>query len=182
MPNMTTKHALVAATAGTMMLGVTSLSAAPIQSDGTALKATDSNGVTRTHYRAQRIPRHHAARVKDEARLQNWNQNYSRAQNWNQNNWTRNWGPFGLPFAAAEGLAATTGAIVGGATAAVTGYPYGPYAYHNPYARDAYGSYAYAPGWGRDIGHAYYNGSAAPASQDNCAVDGGYGRKDYSMC
>jgi len=174
MPNLAKKHVLALAAAGTMMLGATSLPAAPIQSDGTALKATDSNGVTRTH-QGQRITRHHAARVKDQARVQEGNQNY----------WSRNWGPFGLPFAAAEGLATTTGAIVGGTTAAVTGYPYAPYAYHRPYARDAYGSYAYAPeGLARDIGHAYYNydGSPAPASQDTCAVDGGYGRKDYSMC
>jgi len=171
MPDMTTKHALAVATAGTMMLGATSLSAAPIQSDGAALKAGDS-GLTRVQSRTHHTARHRAARVKDQASVQDWGRNDS----------GQNWGPFGLPFAAAEGIGAATGAIIAGGTAAVTGYPYGPYAYHNPYARDAYGSYAYAPGWGRDIGHAYYNGSAAPASQDNCAVDGGYGRKDYSMC
>ena len=81
-----------------------------------------------------------------------------------------------------------TAATVGGTAAALTGHPYGPYGTYGSYAQvpgyDAYGSYNGAPGgFARDIGHSYYNGfgSPAPASQDNCAVDAGYGRKDYSL-
>jgi hypothetical protein len=190
----TTKHVLAAAAAGALALGATSLSAAPIASD-TALKSAASDGVTQVKYKKHQA-RHHAMRAR------NWNGGYAR--NWNSGRDWSQWGPFGLPFAAAEGAVGlgaaavgaglgTAGAIVGGTTAAVTGYPYSGYPY------GAYGSYAYAPGYanapaygyapgayGRfglapDIGHGYYNGFAAPASQENCAVDAGYGRRDYSL-
>jgi hypothetical protein len=93
----------------------------------------------------------------------------------------------------------TAGAIVGGTTAAVTGYPYGAYGNYGYAPRSVYGGYAYAPGYANapdyryapgsygsfgfapDIGNGYYNGFAAPASQDNCAVDAGYGRRDYAV-
>jgi hypothetical protein len=192
--SMTKKHVLAAAAAGALALGATSLSAAPIAS-GTALKSAAPDGVTQVKSKKHQA-RHHAMRAR------HWDGGYAR--NWNSgNNWSQ-WGPFGLPFAAAEGAVGlgaaavgaglgTAGAIVGGTTAAVTGYPYAGYPY------GAYGSYAYAPGYAKapdyryapgsygsfgfapDIGHGYYNGFAAPASQDNCAVDGGYGRRDYSV-
>lgn len=99
----------------------------------------------------------------------------------------------------------TTAAVTGGPYAGYpfgyAGYPYGYNSYNSyAYAPNGYNSYAYAPGaygaydayaaypaggygLSRDIGHSFYNGvgSPAPASQDNCAVDGGYGRKDYSI-
>ena len=168
------KHVLAIATGGALMLAASPLVAAPVLSNTAAVKNADTDGITQVRYKHR----------KTHARLQ--------SQNW------QNAGPFGLPFAAAAGAGAiaggalaTTGAIVGGTTAAVTGYPYGPYAY-SPYG-NAYGSYAYAPEYGayaaygynglsRDIGNGYYNYGAAPASQENCAVDGGYGRLDYSQC
>jgi hypothetical protein len=61
--------------------------------------------------------------------------------------------------------------VVGGTAAALTGYPY------NPYSDSAYGSYAYAPPAAGSFGL-----STAPASQDSCAIDAGYGRLDYSQC
>jgi hypothetical protein len=195
--SMTKKHVLAAAAAGALALGATSLSAAPAAA-GTALKSAASDGVTQVKYKKHQA-RHHAMRAR------NWNS----GRDWSQ------WGPFGLPFAAAEGAIGlgtaavgaglgTAGAVVGGTTAAVTGYPYSgyPYGHYGSYAYapgGAYGSYAYAPGYAnapdyryapgsygsfgfaRDIGHGYYNGFAAPASQDNCAVDAGYGRLDYSV-
>jgi len=193
---MTKTHVLAAVAAGAVMVGATSLSAAPLAANGTALRSAAPDGVTQVKYKKHRA-RHHAMRTG------NWNGAY--AGNWNgARDWSRG-GPFGLPFAAAEGAAGlgaaavgaglgTAGAIVGGTTAAVTGYPYSgyPYGTYGSYAYApgyAYGSYAYAPGtYGSfglapDIGHSYYNGfgSPAPASQDNCAVDGGYGRRDYSI-
>jgi hypothetical protein len=154
------KHILAVAAAGAVAFGATSLSAAPVLTNTAAIKAADADTMTQVRYKRHRT--HH--RVLRQS---------------------QNWGVFGAPFAAAAGAAAVTGAVVGGTTAALTGYPYayGPYAY-GPYAYDAYGSYAYAPnglGWSPDIGHRYYNGAAAPASQDNCAVDGGYGRLDYAV-
>jgi hypothetical protein len=183
---MTKKHVLAAAAAGALMVGATSLSAAPLTSSGTALKSATSDGVTQVKYRKHQA-RHHAMRTR------NWNG----GQNWSQ------WGPLGLPFAAAEGAVGlgaaavgaglgTAGAIVGGTTAAVTGYPYSgyPYGHYGSYAYapgGVYERYAYAPraygtfGFAPDIGHGYYNGFTAPASQDNCAVDAGYGRLDYAV-
>jgi hypothetical protein len=161
------KHALALAAASAMALGATSLSAAPVLTNTASVKAASADGMTQVRYK------HHRTHVRGGQ--------------------SQNWGPFGVPFAAAAGAGAiaggalaTTGAIVGGTTAAVTGYPYGPYANSGygayAYAPDAYGSYAYAPGGlARDIGHGYYNGVAAPASQDSCAVDGGYGRLDYAV-
>ena len=161
------KHMLTLAAASAMALGASSLSAAPVLSNNVALKDASADGITQVRYKHR----------KSHARLR-------QSQDWQAA------GPFGAPFAAAAGVGAATGAVVGGALSTagavvggVTGYPYGPYAYDN-----AYGSYAYAPngygyggyGLSTDIGHAYYNGGAAPASQDNCAVDGGYGRRDYS--
>jgi hypothetical protein len=192
--SMTKKHVLAVAAAGALAFGATSLSAAPIAS-GTAVKSAASDGVTQVKYKKHQA-RHHAMRAG------NWNGGYARNSN-SGRDWSQ-LGPLGLPFAAAEGAVGlgaaavgaglgTAGAIVGGTTAAVTGYPYSGYPY------GAYGSYAYAPGYPNapaygyapgaygsfgfapDIGHGYYNGFAAPASQDNCAVDGGYGRRDYSL-
>ena len=113
-------------------------------------------------------------------------------------------GAIGLGTAAVGAGLGTAGAVVGGTTAAVTGYPVQRLSLRSLWqlclcAGGAYGSYAYAPGYAnapdyryapgsygslgfaRDIGHGYYNGFAAPASQDNCAVDAGYGRLDYSV-
>ncbi|MFL4968796.1 MAG: hypothetical protein ACJ8EU_08730 [Xanthobacteraceae bacterium] len=182
---MTKKHVLATVAAGALMLGATSLSAAPITS-GASVKPAASDGVTQVKYKKHQA-RHHAMR----------------ARSWNGGGEWSQWGPLGLPFAAAEGAVGlgtaavgaglgTAGAIVGGTTAAVMGYPYSgyPYGAYGSYGyapRDVYGSYAYAPGpyrsfgFAPDIGHGYYNGFAAPASQDNCAVDGGYGRRDYSV-
>jgi len=162
------KHVLAVAAGGALMLAASPLMAAPVLSNAAAVKNADTDGITQVRYKHR----------KSQARLQ-------------QQNW-QGAGPFGLPFAAAAGAGAvaggalaTGGAIVGGT---VTGYPYGPYASY-PYG-NGYGAYAYAPngygyggyGFSNDIGHGYYNGSAAPASQDNCAVDAGYGRLDYSQC
>jgi hypothetical protein len=166
------KHALALAAASVIALGATSsLSAAPVLTNTASVKAANDDGVTQVRYK------HHRTHIRGQ---QLWTQQQS-----------QNWGPFDAPAAAvagagaiAGGALATTGAIVGGTTAAVTGYPYGYGSY--AYAPNAYGAYAYAPGpyspggFARDIGHQYYNGAAAPASQDNCAVDGGYGRLDYS--
>jgi len=159
------KHVLAIAAGGAMMLGASPLMAAPVVTGTAAIKAANTDGITEVRHK------HH----KTHARVH-------QSRNW------QNAGPFGAPFAAAAGVGAATGAIVGG----VTGYPYGGYgAYggypYGPYG-NAYGSYAYAPGpygaygLSRDIGNGYYNYRAAPASQDNCAVDGGYGRLDYSQC
>jgi len=187
--NMSMKHVLAAAAAGALIIGAAPLSAGPLHQDVTAMKAAASNSITNVHYRTYR---------KSQARV-------TRGRNWNAA------GPLALPSAAAGGAvglgAAAVGTglgiasgVVGGTAAAVTGYPYGYASYGNPYgaygaygyAPDAYGSYAYSPGYnsapgfvgGRDIGHSYYNGfgSPEPASQDNCAVDAGYGKKDYSQC
>jgi hypothetical protein len=203
MINMTKTHVLAAVAAGALALGAPSLSAAPMAS-GTAVKSATSDGVTQVKSKKHQA-RHHSMRVRSsDSYARSWNGR----QDWSQ------WGPFGLPFAAAEGAIGlgtaavgaglgTAGAIVGGTTAAVTGYPYTGYPY-GAYGRygyapgDVFGSYAYAPGYANapatryapgsygsfgfapDIGHGYYNGFAAPASQDNCAVDAGYGRLDYS--
>jgi hypothetical protein len=197
---MTKKHVLAAVAAGALALGTTSLSAAPIAS-GTSVKAAASDGVTQVRYKKNQA-RHHAMRTRNwnGAYARNWNGRYARS--WNGGHRWSQWGPFGLPFAAAEGAVGlgaaavgaglgTAGAIVGGTTAAVTGYPYAGYPYGAygtyRYAPSAYGSYAYAPGrygsfaFAPDRGHGFYNGFAAPASQDNCAVDGGYGRLDYAV-
>lgn len=171
---LTKKHALALAAAGVVALSTTSLSAAPVLTNTASVKAANDTGLTQVRYKRHRT--------------------HVRTQQF-----SRNWTPFDAPAAAvagagaiAGGALATTGAIVGGTTAAVTGYPYGPYAYSGhgygagaynsyAYAPEGYGAYAYAPGGlGADRGHQFYNGNAAPASQDNCAVDGGYGRLDYS--
>jgi hypothetical protein len=173
----TKKHVLAAAAAGALAFGASSLSAAPMQSHGAAFNAATSDGVTHVHYKKHKAQH----RVMHQ-------------RNWNAAN-AQDPGLLGVPFAAAQGAvglgAAAVGTglgiagdVVGGTAAAVTGYPYyGSYGY-------APGAYAYAPGyaygggpaWGLspDIGHSYYNGVGAPASQDNCAVDAGYGRRDYS--
>jgi hypothetical protein len=172
------KHALALAAASVIALGATSsLSAAPVLTNTASVKAANHDGLTQVRYKGHRT----------HVRMQRQ---------------SRNWSPFDVPGAAVAGAGAisggalaTTGAIVGGTTAAVTGRPwphaysgygYAPGAYNSyAYAPEGYGAYAYAPGpyapggFARDLGHQYYNGAAAPASQDNCAVDGGYGRLDY---
>jgi hypothetical protein len=169
------KHVLAAAAASIMALGATSLSAAPLMSHSAGARTANSHGMTQVHYKRHRT----------HLRMQQL---------------SRNWSPFDAPAAAvagagaiAGGALATTGAIVGGTTAAVSGYPYGPYTYGGyGYAPNGYGAYAYAPGayapggyatgaYARDIGNGYYNGNAAPAAQDSCAGDGGYGRLDYAI-
>lgn len=157
------KHILAFAAAGAMALGATSVSAAPVLTGTTAIRAANTDGMTQVRYKRQ----------KTQHRVLQQSQNRDL---------------LGAPVAAAAGTAAVTGAVVGGTAAALTGYPYAydVYAYSR-YPYGAYGSYAYAPaptatfGLAPDIGHRYYNGFAAPASQDNCAVDGGYGRLDYSV-
>jgi hypothetical protein len=193
------KHVLACMAAGAVALGATSLSATPVSASQTAVKAAAPDGVSQAKYRKHRNVR--AQHVRD------WRgQHYAR--DWRGQQVDAFGNPITWPFAAAAGAATAagtivggtlagagtaTGAIIGGTAAALTGNPYG---YH-PYAYDPYGSYAYAPGpdgafdyayapqgLGVDIGHSYYNGfgSRAPASSDNCAVDAGYGRKDYSLC
>ena len=168
MHDVTKKHVLALVAAGAMVLGGTSLS--------TARDSTKKSNMKRSH---------HAMQVQRDG----WNQSWQAQAN-----------PLSWPFAAAEGAGLAAGAIVGGTAAAVGGtaaaltgqpyygHPYYPYGTYGSYAyapgHDAYGAYAAAPsGFARDIGHSYYNGfgSPAPASQDNCAVDAGYGRKDYSL-
>jgi hypothetical protein len=75
------KHVLAIAAAGAMMLGASSLSAAPVLS-GTAVKAANPDGMTQVRYKRSRA----------QARVQ------------------QDWGPFGAPFAAAAGVGAATGA------------------------------------------------------------------------
>jgi hypothetical protein len=166
------KHALALVAASFVALGATSsLSAAPVLGNTAAVKAANEDGLTQVRYTRHRT--------------------HIRTQQF-----SRNWSPLDVPGAAvagagaiAGGALATTGAILGGTTAAITGYPYGYSGYgfgaraYNSYgyAPGGYGAYAYAPGGlAVDRGHQFYNGYAAPASQDNCAVDGGYGRLDYS--
>jgi hypothetical protein len=168
MHDMTKKHVLALVAAGALVLGGTSLS--------TARDGVKKSSMKRSHHAAMQ-----------------------------QHGWNNGWhahaaNPLSWPFAAAEGAGLAAGAIVGGTAAAVGGtasaltgqpyygHPYYPYGSYGSYAQapgyDGYGSYNYAPGgFARDIGHSYYNGfgSPAPASQDNCAVDAGYGRKDYSV-
>lgn len=165
------KHALALAAASVIALGATSsLSAAPVLTNTASVKAANQDGLTQVRYKG------HRTHVRTQRQ-------------------SRNWGPFDVPGAAVAGTGAivggalaATGAIVGGTTAAVTGYPYGynrygyaPGAYDSyAYAPEGYGAYGYAPGGlSVDRGHQFYNGNAAPASQANCAVDGGYGRLDY---
>lgn len=183
---MTKKHVLAAAATTVLIVGATPLSAASIHRDGTAMTAGRS-GVANMDNRTYRA----ASRQR----------NFRAAQ-------SQNGGPLGAPLTAAQGIgtaAAGTGlAIAGGAAATAAGYrygypayggaAYGPPAYGDAYASPgyrraayvpsgAYSSYAYSPAvLSTDIGHSFYNGfgSPAPASQDNCAVDGGYGRRDYS--
>jgi hypothetical protein len=166
MHDMTKKHVLALVAATAMVLGGTSLSS--------ARDSVKKSGMKRSH---------HAMQVQ--------------RNGWNQGWQARTDNPLTWPFAAAQGAGAAAGAIVGGTAAAVggtvgaaTGYPYNGYPYggYGSYAYapgyESSGSYSYAPGgFARDIGHSYYNGfgSPAPASQDNCAVDAGYGRKDYSL-
>src|SRR5919198_5042924 len=157
------KHVLAFAAAGAVAFGATSVPAAPVLTNTAAVKTPGADGITQVRLKKHKL----SHRVQQSQDL----------------------GPFGLPFAAAAGAGAATGAaiagagtvsgaLIGGTTAAVTGYPYWPYG-------DAYGSYAYAPApyasFGWSAGHGYYNSFAAPASQDNCAVDGGYGRLDYGV-
>jgi hypothetical protein len=184
------KTTLACATAVGLVLGATSLSAQPAAytESQTGPRTEAGVGVTPMRYQTHRKHAHVQKHVRAHQRhgyLAQPRQSY---------------GLLDAPFAAVEGVGATTGAalagagaVIGGTTAAVTGYPYwstnayGSYGY----APNAYGSYAYAPGayapgpysgWAADRGHQYYNGAAAPASQDNCAIDGGYGRLDYSQC
>lgn len=191
------KTTLACATAVGLGLGATSLSAQPAAYTGsqTGPRTEAGVGVTPTRYKNHRAH----ARVQKHVRAHQQHGYLAQPQ--------QSYGLLDAPFAAVEGVGAATGAalagagaVIGGTAAAVTGYPYwstnayGSYGY----APRAYGSYAYAPGyayapsayapgpyqsygWAADRGHQYYNGAAAPASQDNCAVDGGYGRLDYSI-
>jgi len=189
MPNLVKKHVLIA-TAGALMLGTSAVSA-------TGIRPNDSSTATVTRHRTHHAMRHYGVRARGVARADRYAPGYAAYP-----------GPLGLPFAAAQGAVdlgtapvgaglGAAGAVVGGTTSALTGNPYGYYGYYGygNYPYGSYGSYAYAPeygyapgsygsvGLGRDIGHSYYNGfgSPAPASQDNCAGDGGYGRKDYAI-
>lgn len=183
------KTTLVCATAVGLALGATSLSAQPLDYSGSQNGPRTEAGVDSTPMRYKAHRKH--ARVQKHVRAHQRHSYLTQPQ--------RSYGLLDAPFAAVEGVGVATGAalagagaVIGGTTAAVTGYPYwstnayGSYGY----APGAYGSYAYAPGayppgpnygWAADRGHQYYNGAAAPASQDNCAVDGGYGRLDYSI-
>jgi hypothetical protein len=162
------KHVLAVAAASVMAFGATSFSAASAMPQSAGARAAKTHGMTQVHYKR------HRTHLRSEQ--------------------SRNWGgPFGaatVPGAVVGGALATTGAIVGGTLATTgaivggtTGYPYGPYAGGYAYAPQGYGAYAYAPGGyvSRDIGNGYYNGVTAPASQDSCAGDGGYGRLDYAI-
>src|SRR5919202_281554 len=139
--DMTKKHVLAGAAIAALMLGATSVSAAPLASD----MGFRAGSVTHVKYKKHQT-RHHATRHV--MRSQAWNR--GAVQTWNNGAGWRQAGPFGLPFAAAEGAVGlgaaavgaglgTAGAIVGGTTAAVTGYPYGGYPY------DGHASYGYAP-------------------------------------
>jgi hypothetical protein len=96
--------------------------------------------------------------------------------------WRRGWGGVGA------GLAA--GALLGAGIAAATappyyygpayGYPaYGAYAYEAPVV---YGGPTYAPAYGYGYAPAYGYGRYYGYGYQTCAVDGGYGRTDYSNC
>jgi hypothetical protein len=65
-----------------------------------AVKVANPNGMTQVRYKRRRV----------QARVQQ----------------SRDWGPFGAPFAAAAGVGAATGPVVGGTAAALTGDPYDP--------------------------------------------------------
>jgi hypothetical protein len=174
------KTMLACAASAGVAFGATSLSAQPMAYNGsqTGLRTEAGAGRTQMRYRTHRK---HARVHQRQGFVAQPRQSY---------------GLLDAPFAAIEGVGVATGAalagagaVIGGTTATVTGYPYwstnayGSYAY----ALGAYGSYAYAPGPYQsdgltvDRGHQFYNGAAAPASQDNCAVDAGYGRLDYSI-
>jgi len=180
MRNMTKKHVLALTAAGAVIAGATSLPAAsPASARG--VKSTDAAAAMPMRHRTHRVA--HRSTIRTQNGLAAGAQNAETAAN--------------LGSEAAIGGGTVSGPVIGGTAAAVTGYPYGTYGYpyaYGAYARypygglgyGAYGSYASAPGYGfaRDIGHNAYNGIGAPepASQDNCAIDGGYGRKDYSQC
>jgi hypothetical protein len=140
--DMTKKHVLAGVAMGALMLGATSVSAAPMASDATGMRPAS---VTHVKYKKHQA-RHHAMRRA--ARVQAWDR--GPVETWNNGSRWSQWGPFGLPFAAAEGAVGlgaaavgaglgTAGAIVGGTTSALTGYPYAAHPY------EAYGSYGYAP-------------------------------------
>lgn|SRR5262245_2706628 len=186
------KTTLACATAVGLALGATSLSAQPLDYTGSQNGPRTEAGAGSAPMRYKSHRRH--ARVQKHVRAHQQHSYLAQPR--------PSYGLLDAPFAAVEGVGAATGAalagagaVIGGTTAAVTGYPYwsaNAYGGHygNPYAPAAYGSYAYTPGayapgpyygWAADRGHQYYNGAAAPASQDNCAVDGGYRRLDYSI-
>jgi hypothetical protein len=188
------KTTLACATAVGLALGATSLSAQPLDYTGSQTGPRTETGVGSTPMRYKTHRKH--ARVQRHVRAHQRHGYLAQPR--------QSYGLLDAPFAAVEGVGAATGAalagagaVIGGTTAAVTGYPYwsannygGSYGGNYGYAPSPYGSYAYAPGayasgpyygWAADRGHQYYNGAAAPASQDNCAVDGGYGRLDYSI-
>ena len=180
MSHMTKKHVLALA-AGALLLATTAASAGPVR-DSVRMSA-NPDGVRQVHYKTsqvkkQRVLRHQALRARV--------------------NTVGYRNPLGLPFAAAAGAgtvagaviggaANTAGAVIGGTTGVLTGYPYDPIYGGYAYAGPGHGSYALVPeasfGLGVDRGHSFYNGlgAPAPASQDNCAVDGGYGRRDYAI-
>ena len=200
MRNMTKKHVLALTAAGAVIAGATSLPAAsPASARG--VKSTDAAAAMPMRHRTHRVA--HRSTIRTQNGLAAGAQN---ADNWNAQslNQPRSAGwpaatAANLGSEAAIGGGTVSGPVIGGTAAAVTGYPYGTYGYpyaNGAYARYPYGgygayrSYAYAPeyaasaGFARDIGHSAYNriGAPEPASQDNCAIDGGYGRKDYSQC
>jgi hypothetical protein len=146
--DMTKKHVLAGVAAGALMIGATSVSAAPMTSDAAGIRPAS---VTHVKYKKHQA-RHHA--MRHATRMHAWNggpvETWNNGPRWRQSRWSQ-LGPFGLPFAAAEGAVGlgaaavgaglgTAGAIVGGTTAAVTGYPYA-----TGYPYGAYGSYGYAP-------------------------------------
>jgi hypothetical protein len=204
------KHVLACMAAGAVALGATSLSATSVSAGQTAIKAATPDG-TQVKYRKHRNVRaQHVRDWRGQHHVRDWRAQQVDAFG-NPITWPFAAAAGAATTAGTivggtlAGAGTATGAIIGGTAAALTGNPYG---YH-PYAYDPYGSYAYAPGTysapygnasaysdgafdyayppqglGVDIGHSYYNGfgSGAPASSDNCAVDAGYGRKDYSLC
>src|SRR5262249_35622080 len=166
------KTTLACATAVGLALGATPLSAQPAYTGSQNGPRTEAGvGVAPMGYRTQR--KH--ARVKHVRAHQR--QGYLAQPR-------QSYGLLDAPFAAAEGVGAATGAalagagaVIGGTTAAVTGYPYW---LNYAYAPTAYGSYAYAPGgyapgpynnygW-VDPRHQYYNPPPPPASPHHSSV------------
>jgi hypothetical protein len=115
------KTTLVCATAVGLALGATSLSAQPLDYSGSQTGLRTEAGVDATPMRYKAHRKH--ARVQKHVRAHQRHGYLTQPR--------QSYGLLDVPFAAVEGVGAATGAalagagaVIGGTTAAVTGYPY----------------------------------------------------------